>query len=307
MGWIKAAWQIGKQTGSQFVDDRCMAFAAALSFYTALSLAPLLVILMAIIGRLWQREQARQFIENQVERLAGPEAGTVVAGILEQASDPDLSSLAAIAGTGVLLFAATSVFAQLQTALNFIWRVEADPHRSVVNFIRRRLISLGTVLSLGFLLLVSLVISTLIEEVGGRFDALGPSWVWSVVVSLAVFTLLFGAIFKVLPDVRITWRDVGVGGAATATMFIVGKELLRLYLANSAGTYRVLGSVVVVLIWVYYSSLILFLGAEFTQAWAHFRGRTIEPNKYAVPFERREERRGVVKSGWEMQGSDGGS
>jgi membrane protein len=227
---------------------------------------------------------------GQLSSLVGREAGEAVKTVAESAEKkPSIGNIAGILSLVALLFSATGVFAQLQHAMNIVWNVEAKPGNGIMSFIRTRLVSLGMLATIGFLLLVSLVVSAGLSAVLGKFgDSLpGAAIVWRILelaVSLLIFGLLFGAIFKVLPDVKIDWKNVVVGALITAVMFTIGKTLIGLYLGRSstASAYGAAGSLLVLLTWVYYSSLILFFGAEVTQVWAKRHGRVIAPDEHST-------------------------
>lgn len=261
-----------------FVQDDAISLGAALAFYSALSLAPLLVILIWIGTLLGKNTQNN--LTAEIVSLVGPEAGSSVQSIIEHSQEhPELGSMSGIISLVMLFVGATGVFAQLQHSLNWIWKVEAKPNRGVWNWTRRRLLSMGMVLVIGFLLLISLVVSAVLSSLLGQ---------WFVVdgaVSLMIFTLLFALIFKYMPDVLISWADVWVGSLLTASFFAIGKFAIGLYLGRSSigSTYGAAGSLIVLLAWVYYSSLIFFFGAELTQVWARSAGRAIQPNGYAQP------------------------
>lgn len=273
-------WFIAKQTLGDFSEDECMSLAGALSFYTALSLAPLLVILLRIASMLG--ESTQQKLVEQIQGVVGPQAGETIKSIIQSASQqPGWGSVMGIVSLLVLLFSASGVFAQLQSSLNHIWDVEPKPSGGVWGWLRKRLVSAGMVIALAFVLIVSLVASAAISML-----LPGGGWMWDLVnlaVSLAVFTLLFAIIFKYLPDVKVQWRDVWVGAAVTAVLFAIGKTLIGLYLGKSAvaSPYGAAGSLLILLIWVYYSSVLVFLGAEFTQVNAKVHGTPIEPDEHA--------------------------
>lgn len=290
---MNRAWKILKRAIHEFIDDEAMTLGGALAFFTALSLAPLLVIVLAVAGFLWQESDVRREIVRQVSNLVGPSGAEAVDAIMREAGRQDMQGAAAIIGVGTLLFGATSVFAQLQYSLNRIWNVEAKPGESVSDFVRKRLLSLGMILAIAFLLVVSLVLSTTLSYVAAstKIELPGGDRVWRLLnfaVSLALYTGVFTALHGGLPDVRVPWRDCLVGGAVTAVLFAIGKELLALYLGRSTVTsaYGAAGSFFVVLVWVYYSSLILFVGAEITQAIAEEMGHPIVPDRHARLMQR---------------------
>jgi membrane protein len=285
----KGIVQLFKKTGAQFSDDDCMSMAAGLAYYTIFALPPLLVILIAIGSAVFEREQVEQALEAQMQ---GVMDSNQIDEIVSRTQDTGAGITASIIGVVLLLFGATGVVAQLQTSLNRVWEVEPDPELGGIrNFITKRVLSLGMILAVAFLLLVSLVLSSILSAMGSYITDMLPGdfwepilWIINILVSLIVFSLLFAAMFKILPDAEITWRDVAVGSTATAVLFLVGQFLLGLYLGNAevAGPYGAAGSLVLVLVWVYYSSLILLLGAEFTQVWARRYGKQIEPSEGAV-------------------------
>jgi membrane protein len=297
---------IAKQTVSNFIKDDCMAAAAALSYYTIFSLPALVVLIMLLVGSLMDPSDVRGGIESQMESLMGPDAGGEVRTIIQEAERPQGGLVPTILGILGLVFGATGVMGQLQTTLNRAWNVEPDPNQGgIKSFLAKRIFSFGMILVIAFLLMVSLVISTALSGMGDQLASLLPEGIsgpllhlLNLGISLVVFALLFAALFKVLPDAKISWRSVWVGGAVTAVLFIVGKFLIGLYLgrSNPGEAYGAAGSLAVLLLWIYYSSLILLLGAEFTEVWAQKRGERIEPEPGAVLVERTKQRVGEVGS-----------
>jgi len=278
-----------KKTFKQFSDDDCMSMGAGLAYYTVFALPPLLVILVTIGSAVFDREQVESALESQMQGVMDAEQ---MHAMVERSQDRGAGLIASLIGVGLLLFGATGVVAQLQTALNRVWEVQPDPEQGGVRtFITKRVLSLAMILAVAFVLLVSLVLTSVLSAVGGYIAGLLPGdfwqpvlWAANLLISWLVFSLLFAAIFKILPDAEIAWKDVAVGSAATAILFMLGQFLLSLYFGNAAVAtpYGAAGSLVLVLVWVYYSSLILLLGAEFTQAWARRFGRTIAPSDGAV-------------------------
>jgi len=276
-----------KRTFKEFSEDDAMSYAAAVAFYTALSFAPLIVLLLAAIT-LFYGDAAKANLVGELRAYAGEG----VAGMAEQAianadKQPGVASFSGVIALATLLFSATGVFAQLQHALNFMWDVKQKPGGGVGGFVRKRLLSLGMLLTIGFLLLVSLGLTAFLQATFGKGDggAAGAFWlVFNNVMSLAVFVGLFAAMFKVLPDVDVQWRDVWIGAAITAGLFVVGKWAIGKYMGitGTGSAYGAAGSLLVLLVWVYYSAIILFIGAEFTQVWAKRQGRTITPDEHAV-------------------------
>ena len=263
-------WKHGKEVGVRFMNGFAkhdlMTLAAALAFYTALSLAPILLLIITAIGFLGPGAEAK-FLD-QVQYLMGSDAAEAVTMIVKNASQrPTLGNFAGLFGIATLVFSASGVFAQLQSSLNVIWESEQESNSAGwLTYLRKRLFSMGMVLALAFIALVSLAASTVLAAV---LPYEGAAWkILSEVVSLAVFSYLFALIFKYLPDMKISWRHVLTGGLFTAVLFAIGKYLIGIYLGKSAigSAYGAAGSLIVLLAWVYYSSIIVFMGAEFTRA-----------------------------------------
>lgn len=279
-----------KDAAKRWLDRDAFQHAGALGFCTLFSLAPLVIILVAIVGAVFGEEAASGEISAAISDLIGAQAATAVEEAVRRSRMEEAGLLPTILGVGALLFGATTVFAQMQSSLNQFWEVKAKPARSgILTFVTVRLLSLSMVLIIGFLLLTSFVISlaiTGIIEYANDWVPIPPIAVRAIdiVVSLTVSTLLFGMIFKVLPDVRLEWRDVWRGAATTAILFAVGKYLISLYLTHiaPASTYGAAGSLVLILLWVYYSSLILFFGTCLTAVTILRRDGRITPKKTAV-------------------------
>ena len=278
--FLSRQWQMIKAAAEAWVDDYAPSMGAALSYYTLFSLAPLLIIVIAVAGMVFGQEAAQGEIVAQLRGLMGEEGAVAVEGLLKAAREPAEGVFATIVGFGVLLLGATAVFGELQSALDRIWRVPAPKKTSGVwRMLRTRLLSFGLVLGLGFLLIVSLVVSAALSALdkwwGGWFEG------WDVVlevvnflVSFGIFTLLFAMIYKLMPRAKISWRDVWTGAAATALLFTLGKALIGLYLGQSslASGFGAAGSIVVLLAWVYYSAQIFLFGAEYTWVYANRHG-----------------------------------
>jgi membrane protein len=282
--------QLFKTAFNEWMEDNTFRLAASLAFYTIFSIAPILLISVEIAGFIFSRGAAREQLIMQVEDLAGVQGGQAVAQILDSVGVWEGNWIAVAVGIGTILAGSTVVFAELQSALNQIWDVQPDPrHGAFKSLIRTRVRSFAVVLSVGFLLLVSLVVSASLAAAHNYLAAVLPvtPWLWQIInflISLAITTLLFAMIYKYLPDVQITWKDVGIGALVTALLFNVGKSLIGLYLGQAAvaSTYGAAGSFVVFLLWVYYSALISFFGAEFTQVYARRYGSKIRPERHAM-------------------------
>jgi membrane protein len=282
-----------KQTVRDFTNDDCPTMAAALSYYTVFSLPPLLVLILFLVGAVLDPQDVQGSIETQIGNLMGPAGGAQVRSILEAADRPGTGGLLqTVLSLVALLLGATGAFGQLQAALNRSWQVAPDPRQGgIKSLLLKRVFSFGMILALAFLLLVSLVLSAALSAFGDALGSMLPGGLSEPVlqginlgISFGIIALLFAVMFKVLPDARIAWRDVWVGAIATAFLFSVGKFLIGFYLgrSNPGEAFGAAGSLALMLVWIYYSSMILLFGAEFTQTWAESRGSGIEPERGAV-------------------------
>lgn len=280
--------QLLKQTYTEWSEDKASRLAAALSYYTALSIAPLLVIVILAVGLvLGNQDTARNELLSQIRNVVGTQGAEFIKTVIENANQPSTATLAGLLSLATLLWGSTNVFNELQTSLNLIWNVEVKAGRGIWATLKERFLSFTLVLGTGFLLLVSLVLSAALSVLSDYLANLLPNggWAWQLlnfVISFGVITLLFALIYKILPDAEIAWRDVWLGAAVTALLFTIGKYLLGLYLANAGSAYGAAGSLVVFLLWVYYSAQIIFFGAEFTQVFATRYGSGIRPAANAV-------------------------
>jgi membrane protein len=281
-------WRLLRQTAHDWSEDRVPKVGASLAFYTALSLAPLLVIALRVAGLVFGDQAARGEISRQLASLVGEQGGKAVQEMIANANQPTTGTVATTLSLITLLLGASGVFGEIQGSLNTIWRVQPKSGRGIVGFIHDRFASFAMVMGIVFLLLVSLVISAVLATFGTLFKDFPESIAWAaqainIVVSFGVITLLFAMMFKVLPDAKMAWKDVWLGATVTALLFTVGKFAIGLYLGHSsmASSYGVAGSFVVLLVWVYYSAQILFLGAEITQVYANRYGSRIVPTANA--------------------------
>ncbi len=291
------ALKLLKLTAEEWLDDKAPQLGAALAYYTVLSLAPLVLILLAIIGVIFRHDPAGAWTKftEEMSYFLDKSAIQVVQDIARTASTPGKSTLATIIGIALALFGASGVFGQLQDALNTIWGVNAKPGLGIWGFLRARFLSFAMVAGVCFLLLVSLVMEALLKAFSHYIQVAMPGGL-TIAVSIylifdfAVITTLFAMIFKILPDVKTRWKDMWVGAIITAVFFVIGKWALGLYLGSgtAASAYGAASSLVTLLLWAYYSSQILLFGAEFTQVYANEFGAPPEPDKYAVRIERRE-------------------
>ncbi|PSB23008.1 YihY/virulence factor BrkB family protein [filamentous cyanobacterium CCP2] len=288
---VSAFFPLLKATFSEWSEDKVPRLAAALAYFTVFSLAPLLVISISIAALFFGEEAARGQIVGQIQGLVGQEGAEAIETMIANADQRDGGVVASLIGIVTLLIGASGVFGQLQDALNTIWEVAPKPGRGIFNFIRTRFLSFGMVLIIGFLLLVSLVVSAALASIGtfmsGMLPDLAPLWeLVNFAVSFAAITFLFALIYRVLPDVKIAWGDVWIGAAVTALLFTIGRTLIGIYLGSVAvgSAYGAAGSLVIILVWVFYSAQILLFGAEFTQVYARKYGSHIRPTSLAVPL-----------------------
>ncbi|HWN42393.1 MAG TPA: YihY/virulence factor BrkB family protein [Thermoanaerobaculia bacterium] len=288
---LKPAFTILKESFQEWKEDDALSLGAALAYYTIFSIAPLLLIVIAVAGLVWDREAAAGTIYRELDGFIGGQGALMIQTMVSNAAKQGDKSgiLMTVVAAVTALVGATGVFAQLQSALNKIWNVEPRPDRGILGFVMTRVISFGMILGIGFLLLVSLVISTVLTAINSYMSGLIPGaesvfQALHVVISLAAVTLLFAMIFRFLPDVKIAWRDVWTGAAVTALLFTAGKFLIGLYLGHSsaASVFGAAGSLAVVLLWIYYATQILFFGAEITQVYARRYGSNIVPSEHAV-------------------------
>jgi membrane protein len=279
---VERIWPFLRKHVGEFFDEDPFEKAAAVSFYALLALAPLVLVVVAIAGLVFGTQAVQRQVVSEIQGLVGADGAQAVELVLENASTPEKSLISIAIGLVTLLIGASGVFIQLQSALNSIWDVPTErPGNALWRFLRHRLLSMAMVVGLGFLMLVSLMVSALLSAIDARYSSLS-TWpaVWeglNALGSLLVITLLIAMIFKVLPDVRIPWRDVWLGALVTALLFTLGKIAIGAYLgrASIGSSYGAAGSVVVLVVWVYYASLIFFVGAQITHIGARSRRMTI--------------------------------
>ena len=296
-GFFANAFTLLKQTFNEWLQDKAPQLGAALAYYTVFSLAPLILVLLSIVGVVFRKDPAGAWdkITQQMSYFLDPSAIQVVQNIAQKASEPGKSTVATIIGIALALFGASGVFGQLQDALNTIWGVKAKPSQGIWGFLRARFLSFAMVGGICFLLLVSLAIEALLKGFSHYVQSVLPG---GIVVAVGVYlifdfaavVLLFAMIFKFLPDVHIQWRDVWIGAVITAILFGIGKWLLGFYLGSGAAgsAYGAASSLITLLLWIYYSSQILLFGAEFTQVYAQQAGRELEPSQHATRVEIKE-------------------
>jgi membrane protein len=288
---LAKAWTLIKNTVSGFLADDALSRGAAIAYFTIFSLAPLLIIVTAIAGLVFGYEAARLAIVGQFTGMIGEQTGAMLQSMIASASLKDTGAMAAVIGAVTLMLTASGAFSQIQSSLNAIWR--AEPKSGVSRLVRARLVGLGLVLTLGFLMLASLVVSAGLAALGHWLDAMFPAGkalvaVANFVISLTLLSAVFAAIYKFLPDTPISWRDVAIGAVVTALLFTIGRSAIGLYIgkSNVAAGFGPSGSLIALLVWIYYSSLIFLLGAEFTRAFSELQGSRAAQQKTATATSR---------------------
>lgn len=287
---FKGLWKVLKGCFKGFSEDKITKLSASLAYYTIFSLGPLLIVIVFVAGTFFGQEAAKGTIFSQLESFVGQSAALQMQEIVKNAAINSNGTFALVVGIITLLIGATTVFADMQDSINSIWGLKAKPKAGIMKLIKDRLLSFGVVASLGFLLLVSLGISAVIETLNDRLVKAFPDiavtlfYIINIIITFSVITALFMIIFKVLPDANIKWMDVISGAIATAVLFMIGKFGISFYISKSniGSTYGAAGSLIILLVWVYYSSIILYFGAEFTKAFAMEYGHEIHPSSYSV-------------------------
>lgn len=287
---IKKIWKVLKESFSGFSDDKVTKLSASLAYYTVFSMGPLLILIISLCGIFLGQEAMQGKVYHQLEGFMGKDTAAQLQGIIKNAAISGKGPVALVIGGITLLIGATTVFAEIQDSINGIWGLKPKPKRGWLKMLQNRFLSFSVIVSLGFILLVSLAITSLVDGLGdilaSRFSTLSVILLYIInqVITLAVVSFIFGVIFKVLPDAKIKWRDVLWGSVVTGLLFMIGKFGISIYIAKSnvGSTFGAAGSLVVILLWTYYSSLILYFGAEFTKAYAIAFGSPIHPNHYAV-------------------------
>ncbi|WP_301923827.1 YihY/virulence factor BrkB family protein [Ferruginibacter sp.] len=287
---FKGLIEIFKCAFDGFSDDKVMKLSGSLAYYTVFSMAPLLIVIISLCGLFLGREAVEGKIYSQLAGFVGSDTAAQLQDMIKNASLAGKSKMAAIIGAVTLLVGATSIFAEIQDSINSIWGLKPKPKRGWLKIVQNRVLSFSVVIGLGFLLLVSLSVSSVIDGFSTRLTAHFPGvaivvfYIFNILITFSVTSLIFGVIFKVLPDGDIKWKDVMAGAMATALLFMLGKFGISFYISKSqvGSTYGAAGSLVILLLWIYYSSLILYFGAELTKAYAIKYGSPIHPNQYAV-------------------------
>jgi len=299
---MKTAFRILKDTFQSFLDDKALKFSASLSYYTLFSLAPLLLLMISLAGVFYGREAIHGQVFGEINGLIGNSAAVQIQDIIKNMELSGKTTFAIIVGAITLVIGATSVFGEIQDSINSIWRVKAKPKRGWLKLIKDRLLSSSLIVGLGFLLIVSLIVNGALLALSEWLKNYFPDvtiiffQIANILVGFSVITLLFGVIFKVLPDAKIAWKDVRAGAFFTACLFMLGRYVIGLYInfSGTASAYGAAGSLIVILVWVYYTAAILYFGAEFTRVYAEYIGARIEPADYAVYVEQQEKELSVA-------------
>lgn len=287
-------YKLLKNTAEEFSNDNAIKLSASLSYYTIFSLPPLCIIILSLCGFFFGEDAVRGQFYGQINGLVGNEAAAQIQATIKNMELSDSSTFAMVTGIVVLLIGASGVFAEIQSSINFIWGLKAKPKKGFKKFIKNRIMSFSMIGSVGFLLLVSLTVNTMMDLLNKRLVNFFPDatvvlfYILNIVIVFAIITFLFSIIFRTLPDGRLAVKDTLVGAGVTAILFMLGKLGISIYLGNSnvASAYGAAGSVIIILVWVYYSAIILYFGAEFTKVYSRTYGTRIIPNDYAVEIKK---------------------
>lgn len=293
---IKLSFTLLKDSFNAFMDDNGLKLSAALSYYTVFSLAPMLLVIISILNFFYRNGDIQGEVFGQISALIGKSAAQQLLEILKNAEMSKKSGVAAAIGVVTLLLGATGVFAEIQDSINYIWSIKSKPKKGWLQYLKNRLLSFSIILTLGFLLMVSLGVNALVELLSSRLEqrfseaSVVVFYIVNLALLLTIITSLFTVIFKILPDGHLRWKECIVGATFTAVLFLIGKFVITFYIGQSdlGATYGTSASIVILLTWVYYSSIILYFGAEFTKVYAGLDGIAITPNKNAVMISRKE-------------------
>jgi membrane protein len=294
MGKLKEIWKVIVHSFKNFGEDKVLKLSASLAYTTTFSFGPLLVVIIFLCSFFLGEEAIQGKIYETMQQFVGKDAALQLQTIIKNASLSGKETLAAVIGIVTLLFSATAVFAEIQDSINTIWGFKAKPQKGVWQFIRNRMLSFSIIVSLGFILLVSLAVTSVVEGLSNRLKAYLPDItvilfnILNFIISFIVITGLFLLIFKILPDAKTKWKDVLPGALASGILFMVGKFGVSFYIGTSdiGSTYGAAGSLVILLLWVYYSAIVLYLGAEFAKSWSANKGSSLQPNDYAVALKK---------------------
>jgi membrane protein len=287
---VKGIWKLIKESVTGFNNNNVFKLSGSLAYFTIFSIGPMLLVIIFFADLFYGRDAVERTMYGQIKGFVGSDVALQIQEIIRNASLSGKSKVTAVVGFITLLIGTTTVFAEIQDSINTIWNLKTKPEKGWIKIILNRLLSFSVVVGLAFLLLVSLIINGLMEAFGERLESMFPEvaviviYIVNLVLTFVVITILFGIIFKVLPDAKIKWKDVIVGAIVTASLFMLGKFGITYYIGSSniGNAYGAAGSVIILLVWVYYSAIILYFGAEFTKAYATHFGNRIYPNSYAV-------------------------
>jgi membrane protein len=291
---LKKIWYLLKESVREFIDDNAINLSAALSYYTVFSLPPLLIIIISLSGIFFGTEAVRGELFGQINGLVGNEAALQIQEAIRNVTLSHSSTFATIVGLFILIIGASGVFVEIQNSINYIWGIKAKPKKGFIKFLKNRLMSFSMIGSVGFLLLVGLIVNSLMDVMYNRLAAHFPKdtvylfYILNILVVFIIITILFTVIFKTLPDGKVVLRDCIIGASFTAFLFMIGKFIIGAYLGSSAvaSLYGVTGSIILILVWIYYSAIILYFGAEFTKVYALAHGKKIIPNQYSVRIDK---------------------
>jgi len=287
---LRTVFALLKETTNEAIDDNVMKLGAALSYYTIFSLPPLLIILISLSGVFFGEDAVRGTLFGQINGLVGNEAASQIQEAIKNVKLSGNSTFASVLSITILIIGASGVFAEIQNSINFIWGIRAKPKKGFIKFLKNRLMSFSMIATVGFLLMVGLVINTLMDMLSSKLvEVFHKDWVYlayifNYVLLFAIITTLFTIVFRALPDGRVVLRDCIIGASVTAVLFMLGKFAIGFYLGSAPiiSIYGAAGSIILILVWVYYSAIILFFGAEFTKVYAINHGKNIVPNEYTV-------------------------
>ena len=276
------------------MEDNAIKLSASLSYYTIFALPPLMIIIITLCGFFFGKDAVSGQLYGQINGLVGSDAAIQIQNAIKNVELSDSNVFATVFGGIMLLIGASGVFAEIQSSINFIWGLRAKPNKGIKKFIQNRLMSFSMIASVGFLLLVSLLVNSLMDVLSGRLKLYFPEstvylfYVLNILIVFLIITLLFAIIFKTLPDGNIKWKDALIGASSTSVLFMIGKFAIGFYLGSStvATVYGAAGSIIIILLWVYYSAIILYFGAEYTKVYAKAFGGSISPNEYSVEIQK---------------------
>lgn len=293
-GILSKTWYLLKTTFNEFNDDNAIKLSASLSYYTIFALPPLMIIIITICGFFFGKDAVTGQLYGQINGLVGNDAAIQIQNAIKNVELSESNVFATVFGGIMLLIGASGVFAEIQSSINFIWGLRAKPNKGVKKFIQNRLMSFSMIASVGFLLLVSLLVNSAMDLLSDRLKLYFPEstvylfYVLNILIVFLIITLLFAIIFKTLPDGNIKWKDALIGASSTSVLFMIGKFAIGFYLGSStvATVYGAAGSIIIILLWVYYSAIILYFGAEYTKVYARAFGGSISPNEYSVEIQK---------------------